>query len=103
MGPQKTLGNQECEVIWIILYLFPVTLSGKKDSGKQRRRHKGKNELANDTENDSDSENALNEMEICGSQDSVHNNGREKVGDHSLSIHKGSPLDLANFVYTVFY
>lgn len=81
LGPQKTLSNHESEVIWIPLYLFPVTLSGKKDSGKQRRRRKEKNELPNDVEND-DSDNILIEMDTLELQDAVSDNGTEEVGGH---------------------
>ncbi|XP_021917944.1 kelch domain-containing protein 4 isoform X2 [Zootermopsis nevadensis] len=55
-----------------------VTLSGKKDSGKQRRRRKEKNELPNDVEND-DSDNILNEMDTLELQDAVSDNGTEEV------------------------
>lgn len=62
-----------------MLYLFKVTLSGKKDSEKHRRRRKEKNELCSDAEND-DCDNALNEMKISGSQEDVHDSEIGKVG-----------------------
>jgi len=63
---------------YITLYLFKVTLSGKKDSEKHKRRRKEKNELRSDAENDY--ENALNEMKISESQEDVHDSETGKVG-----------------------
>ena len=65
---------------YITLYLFKVTLSGKKDLEKHRRRRKEKNELHSDAEND-DYDNALNEMKISESQEDVHDSETGKVGD----------------------
>lgn len=64
---------------YITLYLFTVTLSGKKDSEKHKRRRKEKNELRSDAEND-DYDNALNEMKISDSQEDVHDSETGKVG-----------------------
>jgi hypothetical protein len=67
--------------MWITLYLFPVTLSGKKDSGKQRRRRKEKTEVPSDAENDDDdSDNVLNEIDLPESQDAVNDDGTGEVG-----------------------
>jgi hypothetical protein len=78
LGPQRTLGNWGREVIWITLF-FSVTLSGKKDSGKQRRRRKEKTDLSNDAEND---DNVLNEMDISELHDAVNDDETGKVGGH---------------------
>lgn len=58
------------------MWIFAVTLSGKKKaSEEQRRRRKEKSELSSEAEND-DYDNVLNKMEICELQD----NRTEKVG-----------------------
>jgi len=56
-----------------------VTLSGKKDPEKHKRRRKEKNELRGDAETD-DYDNALNEMGISESQEDVQDSETGKVG-----------------------
>jgi hypothetical protein len=56
-----------------------VTLSGKKDPEKHKRRRKEKNELRGDAVND-DCDNALNEVEINESQEDVQDSETGKVG-----------------------
>lgn len=72
------MSNQENN-LWYHCYLFQVTLSGKKDSEKHRRRRKEKNELCSDAENDN-YDNALNEMKINESQDDVQDSETGMVG-----------------------
>jgi hypothetical protein len=104
LGPQRTLGNWGREVIWITLF-FSVTLSGKKDSGKQRRRRKEKTDLPNDAENDDNSDNVLNEMDISELHDAANDDETGKVGGLFLFLLEGVFHDYSpvNFAYIIFY